>query len=86
MDPFHPRANARSEKAAPDLGSGYFGWIWKLIRIPEPTVIECAGYDAAVYLRLTKLGVQVFSFTAIYGLLILIPVYATQWYAWPYRM
>jgi hypothetical protein len=51
--------------------------MWKLIRIPESKVVECAGYDAAIYQRLSLLGVQIFAFCSIYGLLVLLPVYIT---------
>lgn len=71
----------RRETEFPDLGKGYFRWAWKLIRLPEEKIVECAGYDAAVYQRLSTLGLQTFLFFCIYGLCVLIPVYATAWYA-----
>lgn len=71
------------EKEFPDLGKDYFGWAWKLIRVSEEKVLECAGYDAVVYQRLSVLGLQTFLFCCIYGLCVLIPVYVTAWYvAW----
>jgi hypothetical protein len=61
----------------PNLGKGLISWVWKLIRVPESKVVECAGYDAAVYQRLSLLGAQIFVFCCFYGLIVLLPVYIT---------
>ncbi|KAG0231838.1 hypothetical protein BGW42_008587 [Actinomortierella wolfii] len=46
----------------------------ELLRIPEAEVLECVGLDAVMLLRFFQMAIRLFTFFAVPGLLIVLPV------------
>ncbi|XP_020571249.1 calcium permeable stress-gated cation channel 1-like [Phalaenopsis equestris] len=55
-----------------------FAWIPAALKMPEPELIEHAGLDSAVYLRIYLLGLKIFVPIAFLGFAILVPVNYTN--------
>ncbi|KAK7260700.1 hypothetical protein RIF29_26960 [Crotalaria pallida] len=53
---------------------GFLNWMPEAIRMPEPELIDHAGLDSVVYLRIYLLGLKIFVPIAFLAWLILVPV------------
>ncbi|KAL9666285.1 hypothetical protein QQ045_000613 [Rhodiola kirilowii] len=56
----------------------FLNWIPAALRMPEPELIEHAGLDSAVYLRIYLLGLKIFVPLAIIAWCVLVPVNLTN--------
>lgn len=58
----------------------FLGWMPAALKMPEPELIEHAGLDSAVYLRIYLLGLKIFVPIAFFAFAILVPVNWTSNY------
>ncbi|KAK9806417.1 hypothetical protein WJX73_004348 [Symbiochloris irregularis] len=56
------------------LSRNFWGWIMPTLSASEEEVILVAGVDAAMYLRIMKFGLELFIFTTILTLIMVLPV------------
>ncbi|CAN6445678.1 unnamed protein product [Victoria cruziana] len=56
----------------------FLNWMPEALRMPEPELIEHAGLDSAVYLRIYLVGLKIFVPIMLFSLAILIPVNRTD--------
>ncbi|CAN0914428.1 Calcium permeable stress-gated cation channel 1, partial [Linum grandiflorum] len=52
----------------------FLNWMPEALRMPEPELIDHAGLDSAVYLRIYLLGLKIFGPIAVLAISILVPV------------
>ncbi|KAI3849053.1 hypothetical protein MKX03_011496 [Papaver bracteatum] len=52
----------------------FLNWMPDALRMPEPALIEHAGLDSAIYLRIYLLGLKIFVPIALFAFAILVPV------------
>ncbi|MCL7042416.1 hypothetical protein MKW94_005172 [Papaver nudicaule] len=52
----------------------FLNWMPAALRMPEPALIEHAGLDSAIYLRIYLLGLKIFVPIALFAFAILVPV------------
>ncbi|KAL3682930.1 hypothetical protein R1sor_000952 [Riccia sorocarpa] len=53
-------------------------WIKECLKMPEAELIDHGGLDAAVFLRLISLGLQIFIPLTIFGFIVLVPLNVTD--------
>ncbi|KAK7393837.1 hypothetical protein VNO78_22401 [Psophocarpus tetragonolobus] len=53
---------------------GFLNWMPEALRMPEPELIDHAGLDSAVYLRIYLIGLKIFVPIALLAWVILVPV------------
>jgi hypothetical protein len=58
------------------LRQGPLAW-WLAIAYPEDELIDVAGLDAAVFLRLLRYGLALFAFVTLWVCIVLMPINAT---------
>lgn len=55
----------------------FLEWTGKALRMPEPELIEHAGLDSAIFLRIYILGLKIFIPLMLMGFIVLVPVNTT---------
>ncbi|KAI3992746.1 hypothetical protein MKX01_021707 [Papaver californicum] len=56
----------------------FLNWMPDALRMPEPALIEHAGLDSAIYLRIYLLGLKIFVPIALFAFAVLVPVNLTN--------
>eukprot|EP00198_Chlamydomonas_reinhardtii_P010247 XP_001699584.1 ERD4-related membrane protein [Chlamydomonas reinhardtii] len=54
-----------------------WNWFSPLLSVSDADIIRSAGYDALVLTRVLQIGLQMFTFMAIFGVGVMIPIYYT---------
>ncbi|KAG2454279.1 hypothetical protein HYH02_001310 [Chlamydomonas schloesseri] len=54
-----------------------WNWAKPLLSVSDADIIRSAGYDALVLTRVLQIGLQMFTFMAIFGVAVMIPIYYT---------
>ncbi|EDQ89060.1 uncharacterized protein MONBRDRAFT_25629 [Monosiga brevicollis MX1] len=74
---FAPRAIVDPTLVRTPASSSPIAWMKHVAGISDDEMARAAGVDAAMHLVFLRLATYIFAVAAIYGLLVLIPVYAT---------
>ena len=74
---YYPRRTWRPAKVPAKPPKFPLSWISHIIAMPGKEVRERVGLDAYMLLRFTRLGTRICLFTSFFGLVVLIPVYAS---------
>eukprot|EP01083_Nonionella_stella_P034805 95150_1 len=61
----------------PNLPNSFFGWIPAVYNITEEEVVELAGLDALLFLRMIRIAMQIFLASSVWNILVLFPLYYT---------
>ena len=65
---------SRERRAPPSLPTGPHGWLRSIFCITEAEVVSCAGTDAAVFLRFTRMLRNIFTLLTFVACALLIPI------------
>lgn len=60
------------------LPSTFFGWIKPVFEYSEPEIIRECGLDTAIYLRLIRYGILLFTWVAVWCVVVIIPINASD--------
>ncbi|PNW79626.1 hypothetical protein CHLRE_08g360564v5 [Chlamydomonas reinhardtii] len=75
---FSPRRYAADLELKPArLTHGLFSWVWPVLRYKERDIIDEAGLDCAIYLRIMKYGTYLFVGLSLWCLVAVLPVNLT---------
>ena len=66
-----PRESAREASAGEEKCGEVFGWIVHVLAVSDSELVETAGLDALVFLRISQFGTQLFAPLALAGVLAL---------------
>ncbi|BDA46964.1 CSC1-like protein At4g02900 [Coccomyxa sp. Obi] len=50
-----------------------WGWIPQVLRYSQDEVVELAGYDAAMYMRILGFGIELFTFVSLWVIIVVLP-------------
>jgi Late exocytosis, associated with Golgi transport len=64
----------------PPLGSSFLGWIPSVLRTKESQLLVYAGVDATLYLKILRLGLEIFALVSLIVLLTALPINLTSGY------
>lgn len=71
---YAPKTKYADEKHAPPaIGNGLFAWFSPVAKTKENALVEKIGLDGALFLRFTRMCRNIFLFTSIVGVAILLP-------------
>ncbi|KAK9919147.1 hypothetical protein WJX75_009706 [Coccomyxa subellipsoidea] len=71
---YAPKRFARTRRERPEpLPRSLWGWIPKVLQYTQDDVVELAGYDAAMYLRILALGIELFTFVSLWVIIVVLP-------------
>eukprot|EP00051_Salpingoeca_urceolata_P024318 m.425744 g.425744 ORF g.425744 m.425744 type:complete len:717 (+) comp20220_c0_seq3:144-2294(+) len=78
---YEPRSQPELAPKVPNppapIGPGMFAWVSAVFRLTDDEIYAQSGLDALMYCKFFTYGLKVSAMCSIYGLLVLIPVYAT---------
>ena len=77
-DLYAPRTRIAKARTPPLPPSNWFAWITTTSAITDEETIRMIGLDAYVFLRFLRLCASMCTVCAMYGLVVLLPVYSTS--------
>ncbi|KAH7620097.1 hypothetical protein Ndes2526B_g05351 [Nannochloris sp. 'desiccata'] len=64
----------------PPLGASFLGWIPSILRARESQLLLYAGVDATLYLKILRLGIEIFTLVSLVVLIAILPINLTSGY------
>lgn len=74
---FAPKRYTPGVAQPPKLRSGLGAWVPQVLWMGEAEVIRCAGIDAALYLKILRMGFELFVAISLIVLIIILPINCT---------
>ncbi|PSC73975.1 ERD4-related membrane isoform B [Micractinium conductrix] len=74
---FAPKTYTPGIEHPPKIRGGLGAWVPQVIRMSEAEVIRCAGIDAALYIKILRMGLEMFLIISFLVLAIILPINCT---------
>lgn len=74
---FSPKLYTPGEHRPPPISARFGAWVPKVLYMSEAEVIRCGGVDAAMYIKILRMGVEIFLIVSFFVLVIILPINCT---------